>query len=224
MYQTCIRFVRQEPYIFPDSYPYDSSIKTEAFFLGNRARLDSLNIGGKFLTSSCTTWLKMNFCDLSVLKCLRLGTRPSHHRELVVETPPTVKEKWDLVEDGYVSLEVVKTIGRKSKEDFYRECCRLIATSVLPSFQKIKIYQFPNSFDIYNPFFFSFTDRLEELHVELNTDWNRRSEESLREWNKAKIMRVEQLVLGAPLLKALVLDLITDFLYDLKVWSKSLET
>jgi len=197
MYQPCIRFVRQELYLRPDSDLLDS-IKTLGFFLGNGARFDVLDIDGDSLTSSCITWLKLNFYDISILKCIILGTRASHYQTMysVNRRRDTYyfRGKMESCKGWKCISRVSQATWKNSKEDFYRECLRLLGASGLSSLRKIMIFQFPSSFEIYNPLFLCVADRLEELRVYLNKDWTRMGDKKPKAWSKAKIKRVEQLV------------------------------
>ena len=63
------------------------------------------------------------------------------------DIPISVKDKWELVEDGLVSIPFVKELCQKSMIDVRREYSQCITASAAPSLQRMCMTAVSDSFD-----------------------------------------------------------------------------
>jgi len=154
MYQTCVRYVQQEPIRLFQISDRPPSLRTLAFSLGNAARIKSTSVYDCSLSEFIVRWLIFKYCDLSALKALQIPYCSADFSSI------TLKDKWRLVEDGLVSVHEVKKLCEKSMDDMHREYSQHFAASGLPSLEEIEMHIFPNSFKIYDSLFLWAIDRL----------------------------------------------------------------
>jgi hypothetical protein len=136
----------------------------------------------------CQILIILKHLDLSKLSSLTLDTRTFG--------PMRAGEKWDLVEDGFMSINSVKIHGRKSSEDFYAEIADSITSSGIPYLREIELIVRQNTFMIYDGLLRHATDQLEVLDITLCHELSHKEQQIV-------IKKIESLVAGAPRLKTL---------------------
>eukprot|EP00554_Chaetoceros_debilis_P010997 CAMPEP_0194108558 /NCGR_PEP_ID=MMETSP0150-20130528/8231_1 /TAXON_ID=122233 /ORGANISM="Chaetoceros debilis, Strain MM31A-1" /LENGTH=630 /DNA_ID=CAMNT_0038797285 /DNA_START=158 /DNA_END=2047 /DNA_ORIENTATION=+ len=209
MFQSCVRYVQQEPVIlFADDLDTDS-MKKLAFSLGNAAKVKEIHLGHPM--SACITSLVLKFCDLSTLESLDLNS-----------TSFQPESKWDVVKDGLVSIPFVNEHGKMSENEIFRKYSQYITESAGRSLKRIEMNLSLNWFELYAYLFQNFIGRLEEL--EFNFEGDSVPGDYFLDEKKAALKRMKELVHVAPRLKVLTLGSSWDrTIIDLKLQSKSLE-
>jgi len=226
IFQSCVRYVQHEPVQHEPLYARQineisvHSIKSLAFFLGNAAKVKDMCIRNHCLSESTfMSWIRLKAFDLSALESLKILDYS------IGAAPISAKDKWELVEDGIVSISFVKELCKKSGDDINREYSKFFAASGVPSLQRIEMYLSPNSFEIYNSLFLCAIDRLVELYFNFHSN-SILDDNYFAKDKKAALKRIEQLVGIAPRLRKLTLHSgwgQGNTILDFKIQSESLQ-
>ena len=131
LYQTCVKYVQQEPLSLDNEY----DPKTVSFYLRNKVKLRALDVRG----TGCSvfkiiTLMKLKFSDMSKMNSLVI--------DMTKYQNIGAGGKWNLVKDGFVSIDYVKRGDQIRDDPFVRECAKLIVTSGVGSVSEKDYYAY----------------------------------------------------------------------------------
>ena len=222
MFQSCAKYVRHQPMHLPYKLKLES-FKTMAFFLGNAAKVKDISLKYEDVSrSTFMTFLMLKALDLSELENLDITCSRSYDDDVQDYIPISAKDKWELVEDGLVSIPFVKELCQKSMIDVHREYSQCIAASA-PSLHSLCMNIGSCSFDVYNSLFMCVIDRLVKLDLDYISE---AVDDDLADDRKEAFKKIEQLVCIAPRLEDLTIHYgWSNTIYDkFKIHSESLQS